>query len=238
MNANALHSKYFGESGKVVAKAFAQVIDLAKSGDDLVCVLIDEVETIAGSREHALASHEVGDACRATTQLLTALDKLRAFPNVLVFCTCNFIGAIDNAFVDRADIKQEVQVPSSIAAYEILRSSFNDLIIQKKILVEDHETDREKTPSSNGNQTIVEVNGPGHFPRYWPAYHSSPALDPTTPTAKMLQCSAACSGLSGRVLRRLPCLAIAKYTYFKTVYLHEALDALLMTIKAESKVSA
>jgi hypothetical protein len=37
--------------------------------------------------------------------LLTQLDRLRRHPNALVLTTSNITGAIDLAFVDRADIK-------------------------------------------------------------------------------------------------------------------------------------
>lgn len=37
--------------------------------------------------------------------LLTQLDQLRRFPNVMVLTTSNITEAIDVAFVDRADIK-------------------------------------------------------------------------------------------------------------------------------------
>ena len=39
------------------------------------------------------------------------LDALKAYPNVLVLTTSNITGAIDLAFVDRADIKAYVGPP-------------------------------------------------------------------------------------------------------------------------------
>jgi hypothetical protein len=47
--------------------------------------------------------------------LLTQLDKLKSRKNCLVMTTSNLSGAIDNAFIDRADIKQYIGlcVPSS-----------------------------------------------------------------------------------------------------------------------------
>jgi ATP-dependent 26S proteasome regulatory subunit len=66
---------------------FDQVFKTANEESVFVTVLIDEVETVAGSRAKAVAGSETGDAVRATNQLLTALDRLRYRPNVVVFCT-------------------------------------------------------------------------------------------------------------------------------------------------------
>ena len=48
----------------------------------------------------------MSDACMAVQ-----LDALKAYPNVLVLTTSNITGAIDLAFVDRADIKAYVGPP-------------------------------------------------------------------------------------------------------------------------------
>ena len=66
-------------------------------------VLIDEVESLAASRGGGGA--DPGDALRAVNALLTRVDALASVPGVLVLATSNLVGAIDAAFVDRADIK-------------------------------------------------------------------------------------------------------------------------------------
>jgi SpoVK/Ycf46/Vps4 family AAA+-type ATPase len=53
----------------------------------------------------AAGGGEPSDAIRAVNALLTQLDQLRRFPNVMVLTTSNITEAIDIAFVDRADIK-------------------------------------------------------------------------------------------------------------------------------------
>lgn len=53
----------------------------------------------------AAGGGEPSDAIRAVNALLTQLDQLRRFPNVMVLTTSNITEAIDVAFVDRADIK-------------------------------------------------------------------------------------------------------------------------------------
>ena len=51
---------------------------------------------------------EPSDAIRVVNALLTQLDSIKNAPNVLILTTSNITGAIDLAFVDRADIKQYI----------------------------------------------------------------------------------------------------------------------------------
>lgn len=94
VDSHCLLSKWFGESSKLVEKMFQQIYAIAADESTLVCVLIDEVESLAGSREKSVSGNEVGDALRMTNQLLTALDKIRHKPNVMVFCTTNLLSAV------------------------------------------------------------------------------------------------------------------------------------------------
>jgi len=128
INTNAMLSKYFGESGKLIGAMFERIHTLAQSRSTLVCVVMDEVETIAGSRIRSTNGIECNDGLRATNQLLTALDRLRNLPNIIVICTSNLIDAIDSAFLDRADIKQLIPSPSPAAIYNIFRSCLNELV--------------------------------------------------------------------------------------------------------------
>lgn len=49
-------------------------------------------------------------------------------PNVLILTTSNVTGAIDLAFVDRADIKQYIGPPSAAAIFKIYHSCINELM--------------------------------------------------------------------------------------------------------------
>lgn len=60
-NTNSLLSKYFGESGKLISALFDEVQSLAQSPSTLVCVVMDEVETIAGSREKATSGGDCNE---------------------------------------------------------------------------------------------------------------------------------------------------------------------------------
>lgn len=64
--------------------------------------------------------------CVAVNALLTQLDQLKRYPNVMVLTTSNITEAIDVAFVDRADIKvcpfDIPFVPSFSSPYPLLPS--------------------------------------------------------------------------------------------------------------------
>ncbi|EGD90446.2 hypothetical protein H113_01906 [Trichophyton rubrum MR1459] len=117
--------------------------------DTLVCVFIDEVETMTAQREQTLSGNDPLDAMRAVNSLLMSLDRLRQHLNVIVLCTSNLLSALvsdlmprsqdkrvdnviltsmqDSAFLDRVDIKQFVPPPSEIGVYEIFRSCLESL---------------------------------------------------------------------------------------------------------------
>ena len=64
INTNAMLSKYFGESGKLIGATFERIYNLAQERGTLVCVVMDEVETIAGSREKSTNGTECSDGLR------------------------------------------------------------------------------------------------------------------------------------------------------------------------------
>ena len=55
--------------------------------------------------------------------VLTQIDSIRRHPNVLVLTTSNVTGTIDVAFVDRADIKYYIGLPSKLAICSMLHGS-------------------------------------------------------------------------------------------------------------------
>ncbi|KAK9246300.1 P-loop containing nucleoside triphosphate hydrolase protein [Lipomyces tetrasporus] len=128
ISAHSLFSKWFSESGKLVGKLFAHIREMMKDDQTLICVLIDEVESLASARQAAAGSTEPSDALRVVNALLTELDKLRSAKNVLILTTSNLIDAMDPAFIDRVDVKQYVGLPSTAAIYEILRSCVLELV--------------------------------------------------------------------------------------------------------------
>ncbi|KAF4220953.1 hypothetical protein CNMCM8980_002831 [Aspergillus fumigatiaffinis] len=128
INAHSLGSKFFGESGKLVSKAFESIeLLLEEEEDTFVCVFVDEIETLAARRERALSSKEPFDAVRAVNALLTGLDRLKQHHNVVVICTSNLVTALDQAFLDRVDMKQFVPHLSNRTIYGIYKECLEEL---------------------------------------------------------------------------------------------------------------
>ncbi|KAF8946165.1 Pachytene checkpoint protein 2 [Haplosporangium gracile] len=127
INCHSLFSKWFSESGKLVQRMFDQIWRMVDDDDTFVCVLIDEVESLAAARKAALLGNEPSDSIRVVNALLTQIDRLKRRKNVLILTTSNITEAIDVAFIDRADIKMYIGLPSPKAIYAILCSSLNEL---------------------------------------------------------------------------------------------------------------
>ena len=90
-----------GESGKLVQRLFDNVKEKLADPATFVIVLIDEVESLTSARKNASSALECSDSLRMVISLLTQLDAIKRFPNVLVLATSNLTGSIDQAFIDR-----------------------------------------------------------------------------------------------------------------------------------------
>lgn len=75
-----------------------------------------------------IAANEPSDSLRVVNAVLTQLDQLRMYPNILVLTTSNLTSTIDLAFIDRADLKQFIGEPSVEAIYEIFSMAIQELI--------------------------------------------------------------------------------------------------------------
>ncbi|XP_045502026.1 pachytene checkpoint protein 2 homolog [Colias croceus] len=188
INAHGLFSKWFSESGKLVAKLFDRIREIVEDRRLLACVLVDEVESLAHARRAALAGLEPSDSIRAVNAILTQLDRLKRHPNALVLTTSNVTGAIDVAFVDRADIKRLVGPPSERAAYEILRGCCNELMARSIVAPKEHlfalrVLEAARFVDTEGSRTSLRL--------------------------REVASTAAAANISARALRRLPFLARA-----------------------------
>ncbi|KAI5244153.1 hypothetical protein E4T42_07198 [Aureobasidium subglaciale] len=128
INTQDLLSKFYSESGKLVSEMFDKILNMANDSRELVCVLIDEIESIAASRRASTKNGECADTVRTTNQLLTALDCIRSKPNIVVFCTSNLLETIDTAFLDRVYDAVSMPSPCASAVYTILSNILNTLI--------------------------------------------------------------------------------------------------------------
>lgn len=212
VRAHSLFSKWFSTSGKLVSALFQMVRDMVQDDPTaLVCVLVDEVESLASSRDGDHGG-DPSDAMRAVNSLLTSLDKLRPFPNVLVLATTNLTASIDSAFVDRVDLKLHIDLPIVKARYEILRSCILEL---QRVGIIENDLDENTLLTFDKNQ--AKVNG-----------------QPNKLSMELFQCANESQGLSGRSLRRLPLQAHAQFLGGRTTAsMEDYVGALGKTINEE-----
>jgi len=131
LSCSRIFSRWFGESSKNISCVFNDIELLLQSrGNDtgFVCLLIDEVETIASCRTKAINNNESNESVRVVNSLLTNLDKLKKHDNFIVLTTSNYIDTLDCAFIDRADRIFHVTKPSLEALENILISSIENLM--------------------------------------------------------------------------------------------------------------
>ncbi|EZA57516.1 hypothetical protein DMN91_002709 [Ooceraea biroi] len=190
INSHSLFSKWFSESGKLVMKLFDEIRNMVQNEKALICILIDEVESLAHARNLCTNGNEPSDSIRVVNALLTQLDQIKRYPNVLILTTSNMTEVIDLAFVDRADIKQYLGNPCVKAIYSIYRSCLNELM--KTDLLE--EKDIYDIPEIDKDKGMLEYR-----------------MSPRHVSTKLLKISEMSEGLSGRTLRKIPFLAYALY---------------------------
>ncbi|XP_076470608.1 pachytene checkpoint protein 2 homolog [Babylonia areolata] len=188
INSHSLFSKWFSESGKLVTKMFQRLHDYMVDPQLLVCVLIDEVESLTAARKSCLNGNEPSDAIRVVNAVLTQIDQLKKFPNCLILTTSNITGAIDLAFVDRADIKQYIGPPTPPAIYKIYLSCLNELMRVGII----HPAQQLLELRALEVMRFVENNA-------------------TRPSLQLRDIAMKSEGLSGRTLRKLPFMAHAMF---------------------------
>lgn len=107
---------------------FSKIYELIENPKMFICVLIDEVESLAHARTQSMSGNEPSDAIRVVNAVLTQIDQIKRYPNVLILTTSNMTQAIDLAFVDRADIKQFIGLPSIHAIYQIYYTCLQELM--------------------------------------------------------------------------------------------------------------
>ncbi|KAL7748452.1 Pachytene checkpoint protein 2 [Sorochytrium milnesiophthora] len=210
INTHSLFSKYFSESGKLVASLFREVESRAQAPGAFVCLLIDEVESLSAARKSAANASEPSDAIRVVNALLTQIDQLRRHRNVLLLTTSNVTGAIDLAFIDRADIKQYIGRPSAKAIYAILASCITELVRAGVV----------QPAGALVDARLIET---------WTAMSS----DTTSTSVHLYSIARQCVGFSGRLLRRLPLLAHVEFGAACSLSMDHFLAALSRAVDRE-----
>lgn len=221
IHSHSLFSKWFSTSGKLVTNLFQLVRDMVQDDPEtLVCVLIDEVESLASART-GFSDAEPQDAMRAVNSLLTSLDRLKTFPNVIVLATTNLTESVDLAFIDRADVKQYVGMPILEARYAIFRTCLQELT---RVGIIDAEDDRALVSYADYQLIQARKNN-----------REALLSDCDVSLCEMLlSCAELAEGLSGRSLRRLPFQSHAQFLRCtEPVSMKEFIGALQSGIKTE-----
>jgi SpoVK/Ycf46/Vps4 family AAA+-type ATPase len=125
---HAFPSEMLGESQRGVRRLFTETLPELAARRPHTVVLVDEVETLAVRRSTASFETNPVDVHRATDAVLAGLDALRAAcPHVLLLTTTNFTAAVDEAFLSRADLVLELDLPDEEVLTRIIGSSLTEL---------------------------------------------------------------------------------------------------------------
>ncbi|CDS40640.1 pachytene checkpoint protein 2 [Echinococcus multilocularis] len=187
INTVNLMSKWFSESARLVSQMFSSIFEYIEDPNHLVFLLVDEVESLTAVRKSVASACEPSDALRVVNAVLTHLDQLKHYSNVLVMATSNVTGVVDPAFLDRADIRAYIGPPSAVAIYSIYASCLNELIRVGLI---------ERQKSGLLNYRVLSAL----------QFVESSVTAPSLAVWRLAQRSV---GLNGRALRKLPLLAHA-----------------------------
>lgn len=125
---HAFPSEMLGESQRAVRRMFTETLPELAARRPHTVVLVDEVEALAVRRTTASFETNPVDVHRATDALLAGLDALRAAcPHVLLLATTNFLAAVDEAFLSRADLVLQLGLPDEEVLARILRSALSEV---------------------------------------------------------------------------------------------------------------
>jgi SpoVK/Ycf46/Vps4 family AAA+-type ATPase len=131
INPHAFPSDMLGESQRNIMRLLQDTIPELAARRPFTVVLIDEVESFAVRRTSASFETNPVDVHRATDAVMLGIDEIaRRLPSVLFVTTTNFIDAIDEAFLSRADLVMHFALPSAETIAAILQHSLAELAVQ------------------------------------------------------------------------------------------------------------
>jgi SpoVK/Ycf46/Vps4 family AAA+-type ATPase len=131
VNPHAFPSDMLGESQRNVTRLLTETIPEIAARRPYTVVLIDEVESFAVRRSAASFEANPVDVHRATDAVLLGVDEIaRKLPAVLFVATTNFIEAVDEAFLSRADLVMKFALPDRDTIAKIRESAIGELAVQ------------------------------------------------------------------------------------------------------------
>mmetsp|Transcript_2352 Transcript_2352/g.4380 ORF Transcript_2352/g.4380 Transcript_2352/m.4380 type:complete len:498 (+) Transcript_2352:283-1776(+) len=236
IKSHSLFSKWFSESGKLISRLFGRVREMVEDEPDaLFFILMDEVESLANSRVSKGGDgsgngggYEPSDSIRAVNSLLTSLDSIRHYRNVMILSTSNITDCVDGAFLDRVDWMVKVDLPCLEARYEILRGCIGELM--RVGILENHGHGH-----GHGKHNIKHEKDIGK--EVLLSFHqiANNGQDDTC-SGMLLDCARMAEGLSGRSLRKIPFQSHAFHIHsIEGVSLQEFLKALKIGIERKVK---
>jgi pachytene checkpoint protein 2 len=144
INPHAFPSDMLGESQRNIMRLLTDTIPEIAARRPHTVVLIDEVESFAVRRQSASFETNPVDVHRATDAVMLGIDEVaRKLPAVLFVTTTNFIDAIDEAFLSRADLVMHFALPDPGTIARILHDSLAELAVQWPELRFLHESNQE-----------------------------------------------------------------------------------------------
>jgi pachytene checkpoint protein 2 len=144
INPHAFPSDMLGESQRNIMRLLTDTIPEIAARRPHTVVLIDEVESFAVRRQTASFETNPVDVHRATDAVMLGIDEVaRKLPAVLFVTTTNFIDAIDEAFLSRADLVMHFALPDPGTIARILHDSLAELAVQWPELRFLHESHQE-----------------------------------------------------------------------------------------------
>ena len=131
INPHAFPSEMLGESQRNIMRLLTDTVPEIAARRPHTVVLIDEVESFAVRRTSASFETNPVDVHRATDAVMLGIDEIaRKLPAVLFVTTTNFIDAIDDAFLSRADLVMHFALPDAETIVRILQHSLAELAVQ------------------------------------------------------------------------------------------------------------
>jgi SpoVK/Ycf46/Vps4 family AAA+-type ATPase len=124
INPHGLMSAEHGQSQRRVTELLSEHLPSMVDDGIPTVVLLDEVESMVVARSQASLAANPADVHRATDAVLTAIDSnASALPQLIFVATSNFTGAIDEAFLSRADVAIHVPTPDVPGVLAILKTT-------------------------------------------------------------------------------------------------------------------
>ena len=131
INPHAFPSDMLGESQRNITRLLTETVPEIAARRPFTVVLIDEVESFAVRRSSASFEANPVDVHRATDAVLLGIDEIaKNLPAVLFVTTTNFIDAVDEAFLSRADLVMRFALPDRDTVGRILSHALGELAVQ------------------------------------------------------------------------------------------------------------